>query len=149
MYFQDDHFFNPVLDAGCYYISLANLVEKHSGKPVDKTLVKNYALTEVLDGKAGNVDSDMTIENANGVLIKFGSPLRQKLYNGSVAFPADYACQPGEFEILQFQYVNVVSGTYRHFTLGDGTGKCEADPMSLGSNSVRLGKVISKRIFSV
>jgi len=147
MYFQDDHFFNPVLDAGCYYITLANIVEKASGKAVDKTLVKTYALTEVLDGKVGNIDSDMTIENANGVLAKFGSPLRQKLNNGSVEFPADYVCKPGEYEALKFQYTNPVSGTYSHFVMGDGNGKCIGDPISTGSNSVRLGKVVSKRIF--
>lgn len=148
MNYQDDHFFNPILDAGCYGISLANLVEKASGIAVPRHLIKTYFLTEVLDGAAGNIDADMTIENANGVLIKFGSPLRQKLNNGSVEFPADYQCQLGEFEILKFQYVNAVSGTYSHFVLGDGQGHCAVDPISTGSNSVRLGKVVSKRIFS-
>lgn len=148
MYFQDDHFFNPILDAGCYYITLANIEEKRSGKPVDKTLIKNYALQEVLDGSAGNVAADMTIENANGVLQRFGSPLRQKLNNGSVEFPPDYICQEGEYEALKFQYVNAVSGTYCHFVMGDGNGKCIGDPISTGSNSVRLGKVVSKRIFA-
>jgi len=153
MYNQDDHFFNPILDAGCYYITLANMVELHSGKPVSKDLVKVYGLQEVLDARMGNIDSDMTIMKANGVLAKFGSPLVQKLNDkGGVEFPADYVCLPGEFEALKLQYTSKMNVIYGHFVLGDGKGKCFKDPLyndGAGSNSVKLGKVVSKRIFYV
>lgn len=153
MYIQDDHFFNPILDAGCYYITLANMVELHSGKPVSKDLIKVYGLQEVLDARLGNMDSDMTVSKASGILAKFGSPLVQKFNDKSgVEFPVDYVCVPGEFEVLKFQYTSTSGVTYGHFVLGDGKGKCLKDPLyndGAGSNSVRLGKVVSKRIFYV
>lgn len=148
MNFQDDPFFNPVMESGCYYISLANLVEMVTGKPVDRIFVRTLALKEVLDGSAGDMDQEMVVQNASDLLARFGSTLKQRLNNGAAAFPADYQCQPGEWEILQFSYTAADGGVYKHFVLGDGKGNCKVDPIKAGSNSVKKGKVISKRIFA-
>ena len=148
MNFQDDPFFNPVMEAGCYYISLANLAELVMRKPVDRNLIRTTALKEVLDGPAGDMDSEMVVQNASDLLARFGCSLKQRLNNGAAAFDASYQCGSGEYEILQFSYTASDGSVYKHFVLGDGKGCCLQDPIKAGSNSVKKGKVISKRIFA-
>jgi len=58
---------------------------------------------------------------------------------------ADYATQSDEYEILRFER-KATTKTYAHFVVGDGRGQVAYDPLD-NSQTVALGKLISKRIF--
>jgi hypothetical protein len=64
--------------------------------------------------------------------------------------PLDYVCKPGEREILRYERPaelgDTASTDRAHFVTGDGKGVLIWDPYG-DSRTVKVGKVVSKRIF--
>jgi len=67
--------------------------------------------------------------------------------DGSIEIPLSVVPPPGGFEILCYKWK-----AFTHFCNGDGNGKLANDPIrrnGAGSNTVKYGKLHSKRIFAL
>lgn len=136
MNFQDADLLNPLKKWGCYFVSMANMVERETGVPfTPEKIMRVFAgcLTY------GSVDKEATIIKPDHVLLLMGSELR---FKSRCDAPAPLTVTGvGEFEILKFSKPG-----HEHFVLGDGFGKCYADP--LPNHDMKPYILVGKRIFS-
>jgi hypothetical protein len=119
-------------EKGCYYFSLLHLVGAE-----DKAL--EVYPPAVAFGKEQIMKPDCYINDPASLLtlVAGGSwSVRHET--------ADYMPVEGEMEILRFERVTT-GATLSHFVVGDGKGKVAYDPLG-NSQTVRLGKLVSKRI---
>ena len=132
---QDDKWLNPFRSWACYFQSILAANEK-VGMPA-KTAVETLKLYFELWNE-GAIDNETTILKPDAICQKLGGYLK---FMGK--YPKEYRPASDEIEILDFYH----EGTgVTHFVLGDGNGRCEWDPW-LNSNTVRNGKLRSKRIY--
>ena len=121
-------------EKGCYYFSLL-----HIGDAENRAL-ELYELTTATRPKNKPImDKDCYINDPPALLkLAIGGEwaVRHEL--------ADYIPVEGEREILRFERV-ITGATLSHFVVGDGKGKVAYDPLGK-SQTVRLGKLVSKRI---
>lgn len=119
-------------ESGCYFLSLVHLAEEICGKRIDAVEVYQKALTN-----GWTDDEAMMIYPAS--VLSFMTGLKFAV----VKKPANYIVHQSEYEVLVFQ-----SEFFTHFVLGDGSGQVKYDPLG-NSNTVRTGRLVEKRIFSV
>jgi hypothetical protein len=117
---------------GCYFLSLVHLSEELTGKRIDAIEAFLYARQQKW------IDDDCSMIAPDSVL----SRLAGKSF-AVTKEDASYRAKEGEYEILQFQ-----NGAFKHFVLGDGTGRVSYDPLG-DSNTVAKGTIIGKRIFRI
>jgi hypothetical protein len=121
-------------EKGCYYFSLLRLVGFES-----QALEMYESATAARAGTKPIMDKDCYINDPSALLkLAVGGEwkVRHEL--------ADYMPTDGELEILRFERV-ITGATLSHFVVGDGKGKVAYDPLGK-SQTVRLGKLVSKRI---
>lgn len=118
--------------SGCYFLSLVHLAEEICGKRIDAVEVYQKAFSN------GWTDDEVTMIYPASVL----SFMTGMKFNVAKK-PASYTVRQSEYEVLVFQ-----NETCTHFVLGDGSGRVKHDPMG-NSNTVRNGRLVGKRIFSV
>ena len=139
IYQTDPEFHDPALyHWGCYFMSLNERMSTLFGIPFT-----HESVLGILAYARGRkiVDDEVTILNPQ-LLCEYIEPGRVR-FEGK--FPAEYITQADEFEILCF---HKTGASFNHFVSGNGQGVCIYDPWSAkGSDSVRNGSVISKRIF--
>jgi len=119
---------------GCYIFSLIYLAEKVSRTNIDALDVYRRAL------ESGYIESDCYVREP----VKLLEMLTGKKW-AMVKGSSTYATKKDEFEILRFEYTAGRS-IIGHFVVGDGVGRVEYDPYG-DSRTVRVGKLISKRVF--
>lgn len=122
-------------EKGCYYFSILHII-----KSEEEALSFYNTLTAWRPGRDKPImDKDCFINDPAALL---------KLVDGGewdIRYePAEYMPVDGEFEILRFERV-ITGATLSHFVVGDGKGKVAYDPLG-NSQTVRLGKLVSKRI---
>ena len=142
MIYQTDPVFPSVIQHyGCYLMSLYERLSTEYSYPFDPTSIMKI----FNDGQVkGIIDSDCTIRNPQAfcdMIVGYGK----------VAFVGKtdpfYAPLENDLEILCF---HKDGASFNHFCSGDGHGLVHYDPWSVqGSDSVRNGSVIGKRIFRI
>jgi hypothetical protein len=129
---------------GCYYLAFLERCYVKYPKIIPYTAEKINELYKVLVASKA-LSSDCLMSSPTEIMKYLEIPGgRQRVYNDSVAFPVSYVCKEDEFEILNYE--RSVPHTL-HFCSGDGQGRLVWDPIVTGSNTVKYGKIISKRIF--
>lgn len=134
---QTDPLVSPAREWGCYFFSIAAMVEQELGKVFEpREILKVYSMSV----KNGYLDHEFTVLLPKGILTLLGSKMR---FMGK--YDKAYVPTSSEKEILEF--FNPSTGIV-HFVLGDGKGNCFFDPWE-NSKTVRDGYVRSKRIFTI
>jgi|TARA_Y100000310_G_C20694765_1_gene824799 hypothetical protein len=123
---------------GCYFMSIAFLVNKHKNitMTTEKLIHKwDELVTDMY------MDSDGYIKDPNKVFSYLGMKV---LYTDRHEAP-ERACEDDEIEILMFQ---VPGDEEVHFVAGNGLGICTYDSWG-NSRIVRDGYLVNKRIFKI
>ena len=128
---------------GCYFMSLLFLVNKLTGMELSTARInKIYKLCVT----QGWMSYKCYIIAPEKILGWAGVNADIVMMNGTHKLPPAYVPAPDEHEILLFQ---VDGSNYGHFVVGPYDGeRVGYDPWGM-SDSVRLGKVKSKRVFKV
>ena len=143
MTLQKDKFLKPAIQKyGCYYMCILFMVNKYINRGFDRKDIND--LCEFIP--SGWMGEDCYIKSPVDIFRYLGLNVDDFRREG-----ADYACKPGEFEILCFERTYMKEGrpvTYTHFTCGNGTGVVTYDPSGV-SNAVRYGTLRDKRVFEL
>jgi hypothetical protein len=130
---------------GCYFLCILHLAEKMLGKFLDPfhfyiLAVQARYMREVcfLDDPAGLFSS---LVGGRWRVLKAGDGLDSA--GNAYDLPLAYVLQPGELEIDRYEIKGEADSS--HFVVGDGV-TVEWDPYG-ESRTVRLGHLVSKRIF--
>ena len=140
IYQTDKEFPAAVNHWGCYFMSLNERMSTLFGLPFT-----HESVLGVLAYAQGRkiVDNEITIL-APGMLCEYLEPGRVQ-FRGK--FPAEYITGDDEFEIVCY---HKDGASFNHFCSGNGKGIVIYDPWSAaGSDSVRNGSLIGKRIFKI
>ena len=138
IYQTDPEFPDPVHRWGCYFLSLCERMAFF----YDLSLTYEYVLEILKEGQAaGIIDAEITLLNPEKVA---NLMIADKVQFVGKVDPF-FVCHDDEFEILCF---HKDGASFNHFCAGDGHGLVAYDPWSVeGSDSVKNGSVIGKRIF--
>ena len=135
MILQKDNRLNGNINSfGCYFMSILFHCNKRLNLMFSAGIIEGI-YREVIN--KGYMEKDCYIKNPSAIFKHLGLKVRFT----EAHEPPDRDCAENEIEILAFKYK-----TYTHFVVGDGYGHVAFDPLGM-SNSVRLGRLHSKRIF--
>jgi hypothetical protein len=134
--------FPKAFDEACYFMSILWQLNRIFGKPewTHEAILEVYN-SEELDH---DLDPDLTVEQPQR-FIEAVVGINRVLFQGK--FDPFYPTASDQFEILVYHKDGT---TFNHFVAGTGHGLVAYDPWSAeGSESVRNGSCIGKRIFKV
>ncbi len=127
--------------AGCFFMSIVRAMSRHFSLLFTHERVIWFYEQELKDADA-DVDNEMFVGNAQDLIDDLVGPGRVKYFFEHK--PADYVCRPDE---VDWGCWHKTGNSFNHFTHDDGRVSVLYDPWSReGSDSVRLGKLISKRV---
>lgn len=141
IYQTDPEFPSAVAKYGCYLLSLCERLTTHFDLPFT-----HDSVLAVLDYGRANlfIDEEVTILDPQ-VLCDFAVGRDKVRFEGK--FERTYLPLEDEFEIVVY---HKNGASFNHFCSGNGRGIVLYDPWaSTGSDSVRNGELISKRIYRI
>lgn len=130
---------------GCYKLSIDFLAGEINRGEVD------VLATWAIGRRAGCLGEDATVLDAGKLLTVLTGVGWECIKAGpGHPLPLEYQCKLGEREILRYERPEELgdngSTDRAHFVVGDGKGRIYWDPYG-DSHTVKVGKVVSKRIF--
>lgn len=141
---QEDKRLHPTINKyGCYFLSILWHCRNLAGNPTTPEEINAFfgRMTH-----AGYLDGECTVLFPEHIFEALGPRVTQlKTLEGSVKMPVTETVMAG-FEILCYSWPEM---KYTHFCPGDGYGKLAYDPIKRGSNTVKNGRVTSKRLFAI
>lgn len=137
-----DRLREEIREYGCYFMSLLYLINHMTNMTL--TTGRINALRRLFISQ-GWMDENCFILDPVAILGWAGINANIVTENGTHKLPPSYQIGPGEYEILEFKR----PGEMSHFVVGPYDGRRVGyDPYG-DSESVRYGKLISKRVFRV
>jgi hypothetical protein len=145
--YQNDSGFPDVYnEKGCYAHVIAKIAFDEDAFSIDPVEMINSVLP--LCVAEGVLDNEYTVWNPERLFCFYGLWVS---YTDRWE-PMSRRCAADEREALRFYYEREgrkEGDELYHFVEGNGDGRCEWDPWHGGSNAVRYGRAIDKRVFKV
>lgn len=128
---------------GCYLLSIIWLCAKERRCPQNSDEINQF-YRDLMNNGMKDIADDCTVEDPAAVFKMLGVKVEQvRTPAGGIAMPVTDIVTNG-FEILCY---NWPEKGFTHFCAGDGNGNLVYDPIHRGSNTVKNGKLVSKRLF--
>jgi hypothetical protein len=142
---KDKRLLPEIQKNGCYFMALLFCANKYAGAEWDTDKINNFYKRMVHLGFIKADDDFTTVADYDAMILLPGKILMmaglKARYNNRHDLP-HITCRNNQFEILKFKYENLTP-----FVCGDGFGIVTYDPWG-ESNTVRFGRLDSKRIFT-
>jgi hypothetical protein len=142
IYQTDSQFPATIYHWGCYLLSL---IERLTTR-FDIPFTHDFVLTTLAFGQMIKaIDSEITIVDPQAVCNHVLGAVDKVRFEGK--FPANYETLDDELEIVCY---HKDGASFNHFCSGNGRGIVVYDPWNAtGSDSVRNGSLIGKRIYRI